>query len=169
MTIKTKPATDEYRDNWDRIFGGKLIEQLRDNADLDAAEHVPYEDAECKVRARETAMIFVFGSNEAGRHGKGAALFARENHGAEYGVAVGRTGNAYAIPTKNQQLQTLPLAKIAKYVQKFIWYAERTPHLEYEVTRIGCGLAGYTDSDIAPMFADAPTNCHLPDGWRSNV
>jgi len=111
-------------------------------------------------------MIFVFGSNLAGRHGKGAALFARQNHGAEYGVGIGRTGNSYAIPTKGHSIKPIPLTSIAGFVMEFIAYARRNPELEFEVTKIGCGLAGYKESDIAPMFKDAPPNCHLPDGWR---
>lgn len=112
-------------------------------------------------------MIFVFGSNLAGRHGKGAALCAKNSHGAEYGVGVGRTGDAYAIPTKDEILRTLPLNMIEKYVTEFLDYARKHPELEFEVTKIGCGLAGYRECDISPMFIDAPTNCHLPDGWRA--
>ncbi|MEO8297101.1 MAG: hypothetical protein ABI574_04760 [Burkholderiales bacterium] len=110
--------------------------------------------------------IFVFGSNLAGRHGKGAALHARINHGAAYGVGEGRTGNSYAIPTKSGDLRTRPLVAIACSVSRFIRYAASRPQLEFEVTRIGCGLAGYLDIDIAPLFLDAPENCHLPTGWR---
>ncbi len=110
-------------------------------------------------------MIFVFGSNRAGRHGAGAALFARQIHGARYGIGEGRTGNAYAIPTKDEQLNVLPLTDIAMHVATFIEYARMTPQLEYEVTRIGCGLAGYADADIAPLFTNAPPNCHLPPEW----
>lgn len=110
--------------------------------------------------------IFVFGSNLAGRHGKGAALCARNEHGAKYGVGVGRTGNAYAIPTKDERIQTLPLSRIAEYVADFLAYASRHPELEFEVTKVGCGLAGYKETDIAPMFKEAPGNCRLPEGWR---
>lgn len=110
--------------------------------------------------------VFVFGSNLAGRHGKGAALCAKLEHGAVYGVGVGRTGNSYAIPTKDGQLRILPLATISKYVAEFIAYAMENPSEKFQVTRIGCGLAGYTDSQIAPMFANAPENCDLPQGWR---
>lgn len=111
--------------------------------------------------------IFVFGSNLAGRHGKGAALNARQHHGAVYGVGVGRTGNAYAIPTKDRALRVLPLAEIAPHVAAFVAYARENPSLWFEVTRIGCGLAGYRDAEISPMFASAPANCLLPDGWRA--
>ncbi len=113
------------------------------------------------------ADIFVFGSNLAGRHGKGAALFARQNHGAIYGVGQGRQGNSYGIPTKDSNIQTLQLSQIENYVERFVYYAKQHPELTFNVTKIGCGLAGYTEDQIAPMFADAPSNCNLPDGWRT--
>ncbi len=109
--------------------------------------------------------IFVFGSNLAGRHGKGAALHARRYYGAEYGVGVGRTGNAYAIPTKDSRLRVLPLDFIRAKVDEFCRYAAEHPEITFQVTRIGCGLAGYTDDQIAPMFRDAPSNCILPPEW----
>lgn len=110
-------------------------------------------------------MIFVFGSNLAGRHGKGAARAARYDWGAEYGVGEGPTGNAYAIPTKDYNIKTLQLSVIALHVHKFIAYAKAHPELEFYVTKIGCGLAGYTEDQIAPMFKEAPKNCRLPEGW----
>lgn len=112
------------------------------------------------------AQIFVFGSNLAGRHGKGAALAARLQHGAEYGVGSGRTGNAYAIATKDVELHSLPLHEIEVNVHEFLRYARANPALQFNVTRIGCGWAGYSDAQIAPFFAGAPENCHLPPGWR---
>lgn len=112
-------------------------------------------------------MVFVFGSNLAGRHGKGAALCAVKEHGAKYGIGYGHVGNSYAIPTKDENIKTLPLHQVKLYVQEFIEYAKITPNLEYTVTRIGCGLAGYKDEDIAPMFKDAPCNCQLPEEWRA--
>lgn len=110
--------------------------------------------------------IFVFGSNLAGRHGKGAALCARVQWGAQYGVGVGRTGFAYAIPTKDAQLRTLPLATIAEHVVTFLDYARAHPDLLFLVTAIGTGLAGYRHEDIAPMFRDSPRNCNLPVEWE---
>ena len=109
--------------------------------------------------------IFVFGSNEAGRHGKGAALHARLQHGAIYGQGRGLQGRSYAIPTKDAQLHSRSLPDIAKDVHEFILFARMRPDLNFQVTRIGCGLAGYSDSDIAPMFKNSPTNCILPHGW----
>ena len=110
--------------------------------------------------------IFVFGSNLAGRHGKGAALTARQEHGAIYGQGVGLQGRSYAIPTKDQYLRTLPLNRIKWFVDAFLEFAVKHPKLTFTVTRIGCGLAGYKDEDIAPMFENAPENCLLPEGWR---
>jgi hypothetical protein len=113
--------------------------------------------------------IFVFGSNLAGRHGKGAALTAREKYGAVYGVGVGRTGMAYAIPTKDENLRTLPLDRIREYVDDFLAYARQNPGLTFHVTAIGTGLAGYTHEDIAPMFENAPKNCELPEVWEGHI
>lgn len=109
--------------------------------------------------------IFVFGSNEAGVHGAGAAYHAHRHHGAEWGVGVGRTGNAYGIPTKDTKIKTLPLHVINEYVLDFLEYAGAHPELNFNVTKIGCGLAGYTNEDIAPMFEDAPPNCRLDPAW----
>jgi hypothetical protein len=112
------------------------------------------------------SFVFVFGSNLAGRHGKGAAYTAQRDYGAEFGVGEGLTGRAYAIPTKDENLRTLPLSEIAVSVETFKAFARKHPEMQFGVTRIGCGLAGYTDIDIAPMFADAPENCELPGDWR---
>jgi hypothetical protein len=111
--------------------------------------------------------VFVFGSNHAGRHGAGAALFALQNHGAIYGQGIGLQGQSYAIPTKDYYIRTLSLGLIHGHVDEFIRYAKARPGVTFKVTRIGCGLAGYTDSQIAPMFKDAPINCNLPEGWRN--
>lgn len=111
-------------------------------------------------------MIFVFGSNLAGRHGRGSARHALDFHGAQYGVGIGHHGNSYAIPTKDARIRTLPLSSIAGYVSDFLAYARQHPDLAFNVTKIGCGLAGYVETDIAPLFKNAPDNCHLPEGWR---
>lgn len=114
-------------------------------------------------------MIFVFGSNLAGRHGAGAALYALKNHGAIYGQGEGRQGNSYAIATKNEKLQTLPLWHIKGNIEAFFIHAELNPSEQFQVTAIGTGLAGYQHSDIAPMFKYAPTNCVLPEEWKEYV
>lgn len=106
--------------------------------------------------------IFVFGSNLAGRHGKGAALWARDNRGAVYGQGEGLQGDSYAIPTKDERLVTLPLFRIRNYVHRFKRFARENPEMAFQLTPIGCGLAGYRYSDIAPMFDDAPSNVMVP-------
>ncbi len=105
--------------------------------------------------------VFVFGSNLAGRHGKGAALHARLEYGAIRGQAEGIQGNSYAIPTKDANLKTLPIDKIREYVKTFLYVANLSPETEFYVTAIGCGLAGYNPEDIAPFFANAPGNVEL--------
>jgi hypothetical protein len=111
-------------------------------------------------------VIFVFGSNESGRHGKGAALTAYQEHGAVYGEGEGFFGQSYAIPTKDRDLESLSLRRIKKNVERFIEFAKVNPEKSFKVTRIGCGLAGYRDEEIAPFFKGAPENCNLPEGWR---
>lgn len=115
----------------------------------------------------ERTRIFVFGSNRAGVHGAGSALAARRLHGAQLGVGEGRTGNSYALPTKDMRLRTLPLNDIRVHVANFVAYAEAHPELEFDVVAIGCGLAGYTPDDIAPMFEDAPPNINLPESFMT--
>lgn len=115
----------------------------------------------------ELDYVFVFGSNLLGHHGAGAALHAAMHYEAEYGVGIGRTGQSYAIPTKDDRIETLPIVAVYWYTQAFLGYAKKHPHIEFQVTRIGCGLAGYTDKDIAPMFRDATDNVHLPIAWKA--
>jgi hypothetical protein len=113
--------------------------------------------------------IFVYGSNLGGRNGRGAALTARLEYGARNGIGVGRNGHAYAIPTKSATLAVLPLDVIEEHVREFIAYARSHPELRFNVTRIGCGLAGYEDHQIGPFFRDAPDNCDLPQEWNHYV
>ena len=105
--------------------------------------------------------IFVFGSNLAGRHGKGAALFAKLYRGAIYGQGFGLQGQSYAIPTKDANLRRLPIDIIAQYVRMFIEDARLNPELDFYVTPIGCGLAGNKPEIIAPLFKDVSENVEL--------
>jgi hypothetical protein len=108
--------------------------------------------------------IFVFGSNLAGRHGKGAALHAKLHHGAIQGQGVGLQGNSWAIPTKDHSLRVLGLKEIGLYVAAFLTQASVLyPDRTFAVTPIGCGLAGYTPAEIAPLFRFAPKNVILPE------
>lgn len=112
-------------------------------------------------------MIFVFGSNVMGIHGAGAAKYALENHGAKWGVGFGHQGNSFAIPTKWTPYKRMDLATIKNFVMLFIEYAERNPTRTFQVTTIGCGLAGYTPEDIAPMFLTSPSNVLLPEEFTN--
>jgi len=91
--------------------------------------------------------IFVFGSNLAGRHDGGAARIAREDFGAIYGQGVGLQGQSYAIPTMQGGIET-----IKPYVDEFIEFALSHRELKFLVTKIGCGIAGFSVSEIAPLF-----------------
>lgn len=115
------------------------------------------------VHSLQQNEVFVFGSNEAGRHGKGAAKLACA-FGAKRGVGVGFAGSTFAIPTKDARVRTLSLSRISKYVDEFVACAEAHPNLTFLVTEIGCGLAGYTPSEVAPHFGRAAdlANVHLP-------
>lgn len=108
------------------------------------------------------SAVFVFGSNLAGRHGKGAALYARKHHGAVYGQGEGMQGSSYAIPTKDHALRPRSIDDIHASVNRFCLFAKSNPDLTFNVTAVGCGLAGFSPEDIAPMFAGAPLNCKLP-------
>ena len=109
--------------------------------------------------------IFVFGSNRAGRHGRGAAKLAVKKFGAVYGKGDGIMGQSYGIATKGHKMEVLSLKNIEVAVYRFLRFASKKPHLTFVVTKIGCGLAGYNDKDIAPMFASAGENVVLPKGW----
>lgn len=111
-------------------------------------------------------MIFVFGSNEAGRHGAGAAKTAMRYHGAEYGKGFGHYGNSFAIPTKDMNLRVLSIDLIKIYVDLFIQYAIANPDIRFKVTRIGTGLAGIDDATMAQLFVDAPSNVFFDSKWQ---
>lgn len=106
--------------------------------------------------------IFVFGSNLSGAHGGGAARIARTKFGAKMGQGVGLQGNSYAIPTMQGGVET-----IQPYVDEFIEFAKNNPNLTFYVTRIGCGIAGFKDEEIAPLFKNAITvsNIRLPENF----
>ena len=111
--------------------------------------------------------IFVFGSNLGGMHGGGAAYIAYRKFGAIMGQGVGLQGQSYGIPTMQGGVET-----IRPYVDEFIEFAKEHRNLTFLVTRIGCGIAGFTPAEIAPLFAAATSlpNIHLPlDFWKELV
>lgn len=111
-------------------------------------------------------MIFVFGSNLRGVHGAGAAKTAFEKYGAIWECGLGRAGRSFAIPTKDHNLKTLSIEQIDRYVHAFRIYAECSRFEMFQVTQIGCGLAGYTPKQIAPLFTDCPGNCFFDTAWK---
>ena len=110
--------------------------------------------------------IFVFGSNLDGHHYGGAARIANEKFGAIFGQGVGLQGQSYAIPTMQGGVET-----IRPYVDEFIEFAKQHPELIFYVTRIGCGIAGFQDSEIAPLFRGAIgiENIALPQSFMDVI
>ena len=106
--------------------------------------------------------VFVFGSNLFGHHAGGAARYALNHFGAVWGQGVGMQGQSYAIPTMQGGVET-----IKPYVDEFISFAVAHPELTFLVTRIGCGIAGFRDEEIAPLFASAieVPNIILPESF----
>ena len=119
-----------------------------------------------RIDILEKGEIFVFGSNLAGHHMGGAARVAHMNFGAEWGVGVGLTGRSYAIPTMQGGVET-----IKPYVDEFIEFAKQHQDMQFLVTRIGCGIAGFTDDEIAPLFRAALSveNILLPRSFVKNM
>lgn len=115
------------------------------------------------INRLNTNEIFVYGSNLAGKHGKGAAKSAYRKFGATLGRCHGLDNQSYGIPTKDENLKVLPLDRIAKYIKNFLWDASYLPYTFY-VTKIGTGLAGYSNEEIAPLFSGAEKmeNVYLP-------
>ena len=115
-----------------------------------------------RITALRADEVFVFGSNLAGMHGGGAAYAAFKQFGAIWGCGVGLQGQSYAIPTMQGGVET-----IRPYVDQFIDFARSRPDLFFYVTRIGCGIAGFADAEIAPLFAAARTvpNICLPESF----
>lgn len=109
--------------------------------------------------------LFVFGSNKGGRHLGGAARYAAERYGAEHGVGEGETGDCYALPTMNADFVPLTLAEVGDAVDRFLRFASEHPELHFYVTRVGCGIAGFVDAEIGPMFRGAPKNCTFSPEW----
>lgn len=114
-----------------------------------------------RITTLPSTHIFVFGSNLAGIHGRGAALDAKRYFGAIQGNPKGIQGQSYAIPTKDASLQTLPIYEIRQHVLDFLDYAYAHPSAIFVVTPIGTGLAKLPLSQITPLFQDRTPNVRL--------
>jgi hypothetical protein len=110
--------------------------------------------------------IYVFSSNLAGKHAKGKARIARVNFRAEFGIAEGRTANAYAIPTHDKHLAALSIDSIKAAIEAFLHYANENKKLNFFVTRIGCEDSPFGDEQMGQLFANATENCSLPLCWK---
>lgn len=130
--------------------GSNIHEPVVQSAEIARPEYTPEH-----ILQLAPNEIFVFGSNLEGRHGGGAARYAYENFGAEWGVGYGMTGHCYAIPTMHGGVK-----EIKPYVDEFIDFAERYQDFRFLVTPIGCGIAGFTPTQIAPLFFKA---IHVPN------
>lgn len=123
-----------------------------------------------KLRDNE---IFVFGSNMGGRHFGGAAAQAHKEFGAEWGVNVGLTGRSWAIPTLTTEGNKMSLSAIGTSIMRLYLDAKTMPEKDFLVTKIGCGIAGFEESEIIPLFREAEKNLGiqeniiLPKGWES--
>lgn len=139
----------------------EVIETLRnrimDFNDMEQKRKTPE-----RITSLQPNEIFVFGSNLSGMHGGGAALLAYRKFGAIWGQGVGLQGQSYGIPTMQGGVET-----IRPYVDEFIEFAKQHPELIFLVTRIGCGIAGFTNEEISPLFekAHGVENIVLPEGW----
>ena len=134
-----------------------LVSNMRTYNNIERPEFTPERITELKADE-----IFVFGSNLAGMHGGGAAYIAFRQFGAVMGCGVGLRGQSYAIPTMQGGVET-----IKPYVDDFIAFAREHPELFFYVTRIGCGIAGFRDKEIAPLFSEAVGlhNVCLPESF----
>lgn len=115
-------------------------------------------DSICQLKNNE---VFVFGSNIHGMHGGGAARFAYEHFGAEWGIGEGLTGQCYALPTMEGT------DSFRQAVVRFTQCAKENPALTFLVTAVGCGIAGYSEEQVAPWFAEASQleNVYLPESF----
>lgn len=147
-----------------KVFRSRSNRENRNYREMSEFQHRIAPDQIDRLNKNE---VFVFGSNLQGMHGGGAARIARLNFGAVMGQGVGLQGQSYAIPTMQGGVNT-----IKPYVDEFVAFAKQHPELTFLVTKIGCGIAGFTEAEIAPLFAGAVDveNIHLPkDFWTELI
>lgn len=112
--------------------------------------------------------IFVFGSNMLGHHGGGAAIQAMEQFGAEWGINEGLTGRCYAFPTLEREMTKRGMRALQNSRDRLFATARALPEYTFLLTKVGCGIAGYTEDEIKPLFKDAPANIKLPKDWEES-
>ena len=109
--------------------------------------------------------IFVFGSNQRGAHAGGAARLAKEKFGAREGVGEGLTGQSYAFPTLTASFEKVSRAALEAGRDRFFATARQHPDKTFLLTKVGCGIAGFSEEEIRPLFQNAPANVVLPEDW----
>lgn len=146
----------------------KRIQELYALVEETNASQAEFEEFQA-LKAKDDADVFVFGSNEKGIHGGGAAKAARM-YGAVLHQGFGPQGRTFAIPTcslpTGEPNHEISIDRIKYYVDCFILYARMYPELRFMVTQVGCGLAGWTIPQIAPLFGTAPANCLFDTDWK---
>lgn len=182
--IRTPLTNEEVTERKGKIK--EMLEELRDNSGTTTTDWENHQASDRHNRIRqmlerlrgnnnrttpgnisflENNQIFVFGSNEQGLHSGGAALTAVKKFGAIMGQGEGLQGQSYAIPTMEG------IDSMRKAIERFIEYAKEHPELTFLVTRIGCGIAGYKEEEVAPLFAEAKdiSNIYLPSGFWNKI
>lgn len=120
----------------------------------------------CVISHLKPNEIFVFGSNQGGRHAGGAARLAKDKFGAEEGVGEGLTGQSYAFPTLTAAFEKVSRAALETSRDRFFATARAHPDQVFLLTKVGCGIAGFREDQIRPLFENAPSNVVLPEDWR---
>jgi hypothetical protein len=110
--------------------------------------------------------IFAFGSNQRGAHGGGAARLAKDKFGAQEGVGEGLTGQSYAFPTLTANFEKVSRASLEVSRDRLFATARQHPDKTFLLTKVGCGIAGFTEDEIRPLFTNAPANVVLPEDWQ---
>lgn len=118
------------------------------------------------IVALEPKDVMVFGSNLSGRHLGGAARQAHEQFGAEWGVGEGLTGQSYAFPTLDDSMERVSTTRLKMARLNLYKTAEAHPELTFYLTKVGTGIAGFTEERMKAMFRNAPANVVLPEDWR---
>ena len=120
-----------------------------------------------KIEFLKENEIFVFGSNLNGNHAGGAAKLAHEKFGAETGVGEGLTGQSYAFPTLNKEMQKVSLEDLQISRDLLYRCADENKDKIFLLTKVGCGIAGFTEEEMKDIFkGESPKNIIMPAGWK---
>lgn len=109
--------------------------------------------------------IFIFGSNLNGNHAGGSARLAQDKFGAVSGTGEGLTGKCYAFPTLDRKMQKQSMVELRRSAKRLFEVAEKRSDKVFLLTKVGCGIAGFSEEEIKPLFKDAPKNIIKPIGW----